>query len=338
MFLIMAGPRAFIEPDAAPDVPYELGTVPFDYDWPTAPTTTGTTNVTTIGQFQTAVATSGYIINVAAGTYTGNLDVTGSDLDIRISNSANITGNVVLGSAARSARVKITGGNFVDGMFKFYDSGTGGIDDLLMDDVYINSDATFSGDGHHEFTNGGGWSRHAWINCTVGIYNANSLGGWCFYANMHGFPEQTTQGSCILANVKFISDAQNNRMMQMEDLIIVDSVFNPDNASVNGWRLAQGSNDVFMRDTTVVSSIQFNSGSANTNVTLLRMTNYTPYGNTIVHGVYANTGSMTDSTFYHSTGGVAADPTPLTDGGGNQWLAWDHSTLPDFSAYGAVRP
>jgi hypothetical protein len=321
--LRIAGGGGVISVGAESGDPYDLGTVPFAYDWPTAPTTSTTIEVDTIAEFQSAVGQSGAIINVAAGTYTGNLTVDGSDLDIRVSNSAFITG--VLTWAGD--RIKWTGGNLVDGNMV-----GGGFTDILVDDFYVNSDGDTYGTPNN-FADSGAWSRLAFINSTLGLYGGDGSGSWAWYGNPNG------GSGLIMANVKLIStDGQSNRFMAQDELIIVDSVFNPDGLSNNGWRLHNGSNNIFLRDTTVVGSIQmhYNSEVNATNCTILRMDAYSTLGAGILHET-GNTGSITDSTFYHDTGGAFPSPSPFTDGGGNQWLAWDHSTLPDFSAYGAQR-
>jgi hypothetical protein len=325
--LRIAGGGGVISVGAESSDPYDLGTVPFAYDWPTAPTTSTTIEVDTIAEFQSAVGQSGAIINVAAGTYTGNLTVDGSDLDIRVSNSAFITG--VLTWAGD--RIKWTGGNLVDGNME-----GGGFTDILVDDFYVDSDGDTYGTPHN-FADSGAWSRMAWINSTIAVYGGDTSGSWAWFANQNGGSD------LIMANVKMIStDGQNNRFMNCDNLILVDCVFNPTNESANGLRCHNICTNVFISDCTVVNIIKFDqAGSEVTasveDATLDGLINYNPSLNIILHGSQPNTGSMANTAFHHSTGGSPASPTPLSDGGGNTWVSWDHSTLPDFSAYGAQR-
>jgi predicted secreted protein len=323
--------------------PYDLGTVPFAYDWPTAPTTTGTVNVTTYAELVAAVtnATSGRIINIAAGTYTGDVNVNTSDLDIRCSNSATLTGQYDFGLASsRCARVKWTGGNFIDGMVNLRPFS--GIDDLLFDDVYIDADADYGSltDSQINFADTNGFSRVAFINSTIKLHNGNSSGGWAMFANMEGNPVTGTDGSFIFANCRLESDAQNNRFMECQELIIVDCVTNADNVSVNGMRIHQECNNVYIKDTSVVGSFQMNNSSVpnGTNCTYDGLHIYSNDFTGILHGGLANTGSLENCVWHSSSGGSFPDPSPFTDAGGNSWVSWDGSTLPDFSAYGAVRP
>jgi hypothetical protein len=219
------------------------------------------------------------------------------------------------------------------------------INDLLVDDFFVNNDADVSPEQSHNMSGvvgstwtalgvQQGWERVAFINSTIGLYDApSSAGYWAYYS----VRPVGTGGGLILANVKLISDGQSNRFMDQEGLIIVDSVFNPDGASYNGWRVHQESNNVFARDLTVVGSIQMNQPGANaTNCTILRLNAYSTDGAEILHSG-SNTGELTDSTFHHSTGGTFPGSGDLDDGGGNTWVSWDGSTLPDFSSYGAQR-
>jgi hypothetical protein len=349
-FIIIGARVGVYSQEPTPDGdPYDLGTVPFAYDWPTAPTTSnGTTNCTTMAEFQAAVQTSGYIVNFnVAGTYGGNIEITGSDLDIRVANDVFFDGGILrwgdYQTVTRPARVKWTGGNLINGGMVLDP-----IDDLLVDDFFVNNDADVSPENIHnmsgqvgpEYTGIGvvqGFNRVAFINSTIGLYDANPAGGWTWICNPNG-TDTGSQGGMILANVKLISDGQNNRFLDHEGLIIVDCVFNPDNASTNGMRLHAASNNVFIKDTTVVNFILMNgTGAQATNCTVEGLTNYNPVLDTITQSA-SNTGSIADSTFYHSTGGSWGGASPFTDLGGNSWQAWDGSTLPDFSAIGAVRP
>ncbi|MBX3707353.1 MAG: hypothetical protein KF911_12050 [Pseudomonadales bacterium] len=321
--------------------PYDLGSVPFAFSWPDPPITQRTIEVTTIEQFRSAVQQSNARVLVAAGNYRGNLNVTGSDLDIVVSNNATITGVLVWGNglvSQRPARIRWTGGNLIDGGMQLQP-----IEDLLVNDFFIDNLASNSPEGIHNLTGLSGvqrqgWNRMAWINSTIRLRGGSSAGGWAFYTSPNGGSD------LILANVKVQTTAgQNNRFMGVRNLIIVDSAFNPDGLSANGMRIHNSSSNVFMRDSIVRGIFkmdpvnQSDTGPQVINGTFLRVSRFdATYGSFAFQGLSPNSGSVRDSIVYSGSGGGAPSVSPMT-GSGNRVLAWDGNTMPDYSHIGARR-
>jgi hypothetical protein len=298
--------------------PYPLGVVPFSYSWPSPPVTSRTIQVNTMAQFQSAVQTNGARVEVAPGVYTGTLNVSGSDLDVVMSNMATCRGCQLnwgnYATVVRPARVRWTGGNFVDGGLVLMP-----IDDLLVNDVHIDNLASNSPEGIHNLTGSvgsywtgqgvrQGWNRQAWINSTIRLRGGSSSGGWAFFSNPHGASSAFGNGNLILANVKVqTTGGQNNRFMAITNLVIVDSVFNPDGLSANGMRIHQSTTNVYMRDSWVRGLWK------------LDPTNGSDFGPQVLNA-----------------GGGTPSVSPMT-GSGNRHLPWDGVTVPNYSAVGARR-
>jgi hypothetical protein len=322
--------------------PYALGAVPFAYSWPAPPVPTRTIQVATMAQFQAAVQQSGVRIVVAAGTYQGNLNVTGSDLDI-VATGATIRGGVLSWgnyATARPARVRWTGGDLIDGGMVLTP-----VDDLLVNGFNIDNLASVSPEGLHNLTGISGmqpqgWNRQAWINSTIRLRGGSGSGGWAFYSS----PMQRGNGNLILANVKVqTTGGQNNRFMGITNLIIVDSVFNPDGLSANGMRIHDSTTNVYMRDSWVRGIFKLDqtntsdTGPQVLNAHFLRVAHYDQaFGGFAIQGGSPNTGTVRESTVYSGAGGGTPSVSPMT-GSGNRHLPWDGVTVPDYSAVGARR-
>jgi hypothetical protein len=334
--------------------PYPLGVVPFSYSWPSPPVTSRTIQVNTMAQFQSAVQTNGARVEVAPGVYTGTLNVSGSDLDVVMSNMATCRGCQLnwgnYATVVRPARVRWTGGNFVDGGLVLMP-----IDDLLVNDVHIDNLASNSPEGIHNLTGSvgsywtgqgvrQGWNRQAWINSTIRLRGGSSSGGWAFFSNPHGASSAFGNGNLILANVKVqTTGGQNNRFMAITNLVIVDSVFNPDGLSANGMRIHQSTTNVYMRDSWVRGLWKLDPtngsdfGPQVLNATFLRVAHYDQALDVLMlQGVSPNRGTVTDSVVYSNAGGGTPSVSPMT-GSGNRHLPWDGVTVPNYSAVGARR-
>lgn len=332
------------EPDPLPDSDelYDLGSVPFSYSWPEEPSVSQVINVTanSFAELQSAVSQSNAQVIVPAGTYVGDLHITGSDLDVVLSEDATIQGVLTWGDYAapvRTARVRWTGGNLEGGM------RAQPIDDLLVDNFYVDSDANISPEGINNMSGvsgaqPSGWNRMAWINSTIKL--RNGTGGWAWYQAGDG-------QDMIMANVKMISEgSQNNRFIGITNLIIVDSVFNPDGLSTNGMRIHNSTTNVFMRDSWMQSFFKMDevneddTGPQVLNGTFLRVDRYeeNAWGTFAFFGDAPNTGTVNDSTIYSQNEPTTGTPSLGTlTGSGNTLQPWDGVTVPNHSNVGAVR-
>ncbi len=321
------------DPDAvctSGDTPYDLGNVPFAYSWPAPPSTGTSQTVSTISQLQSAVAVSGNRITIPAsfGTQSGNVTVTGSDIEIIMSNSATINGQIQLGGAGnRATRIRWTGGNMTGGPFRI-DSA----DDVLIDDFHSITDGR-----ENSWTGGGGTGqgirRLAVVNSTIEVINQTN-NAWAI------FTSATPNEDWILANVKVISSGQNNRLQNIARLIIVDSIFNPDGRSVNSFRTHYDNTDVYVRDTILGAGGWLADGMGGNlgivNGTFERVTKYGNPGAFVTNS--EQTGTFNDGTLYSANGtpGQEAFIGGFT-GSNNIIRAWDGQATPDGSSYGANR-
>ena len=310
--------------------PYDLGSVPFSYNWPAPPSTVSSQTVTTMSQLQSAVTVDGNRITIpdSFGAQSGNLTITGSDIDITMSNGATINGRIQIGSGTnRASRIRWTGGNMTGGPFNI-DSA----DDLLIDDFH----ATTNGQ-ENNWTGGGGTGqgirRLAVINSTIEVTN-ETTNAWAI------FVAPTPNEDFIFANLKVISSGQNNRLQNVHRLIIVDTILNPDGRSVNSFRTHDDCTDVYVRDTIIGHGgwlANARGGSYGiANGTFERVTKYSDLSGFVTDS--EQYGSFNNGTL-RSRGGTPGQEAFIGGftGSNNLIEAWDGTTHPDASGYGAVR-
>ena len=315
---------------------YELGELPSfvqDIQWPAVPQTTAVRNVSNMSDLQSAVRESNILINVAPGTYLGDLSITGSDVDIVVSESATIVGQISFGSRQRPSRIRWTGGNMEGGPLRLDI-----VDDLLIDNFHGVSNGINNFSGGPE-----GWNRVAIINSTIEVRGGSSSGDWSVYVqdtNASGNP--IPHVDFILANVKLISDAQNNRFQHIENMVVVDSAFNPDLASANGSRFHSQVTDLYVRDSTIGGSILVNGTASSLAIINGHFDNVTRYRddndlffhlfNGVENVVIENCDSYTTSAGSYGNEAVIAEAM-----GSNNIIRNWNGVLPNFDQVGARR-
>jgi hypothetical protein len=300
----------------------------FSYSMPADPVTTRDVTVTTASQFNSEAATAGTLIRVNS-SFSGNVSITANDIDVVMSNSATITGNLTLGGGSFANRIRWTGGN-ISGLMQ-------GV--RYADALFDNFQVTAEGNGAAPIDLNvpvSAVARVAFINTTFRVAGGSSSNGWALY-----FAGGT---DLIFANIAVFSIGQNNRFMASNRLLIVDSVFNPDGASGNGMRIHDASNNVWIKDCWSRGLFKLdatNTGDTGPSVTNALFDNYDRYDNVTgyaLHGsgaawVNNNTGEVRNSSAYGATFSAGH----LTNGGGNTSESWDGSTVPDYSTVGASR-
>lgn len=333
-------------------------TLPHTINEPADPVTDQTINVTA-GNFtslQNAVSTEGALVNVPAGTYTGNLSLSADDVDVVCASGAEIVGDFNIGTgtgaAGRIDRVRVTGCDQSGGNLQLWHAN-----DVLIDDVYFTTD-----DGNNEMSGWSdgtddGWNRIAFINTTIDHLGTNSATGWAWFTA--GYSGSERQTDLFLLNVKLLTNgSQNNRFQSINRMLVLDSSFNEDFGSANGFRLSWSSGgsipatDVYF-DNVIVNELWLmnyaSGGSETIDVTggvFNRVRRY-HVGSFFDFAamVSGNTGSISNSAAYGSSGTPPAslNTGPFTDGGGNSVGNYDGSAptaLPDgtlLTAVGAVR-
>lgn len=308
-------------------------------------TTGGTENVTTIAEFQAAVALSNRIIQVAAGTYVGNLTITGSNLLILMSNSATLRGNVTIASG--NTRLHFRGGNYGDLTTPclFTLSGTNGaLSDILFDDVVL--------EGVWQATGNGVISRVTVINTTV---DGDSQGDFAldgtFFASSN-LPSARFN-DWFLGNVKMDNRSAGNyvnRFQRMDRIMIVDSAMNMLSTghpgTVAGLRFGELTRRGHVENTLVGNRIYaaLNSGGGIQQFEKVRFQNVERYTRgsatlwaTRFAGNPPNDGVVNGCTVHSDVGGAgtsfALGDDLVTEDGNN--LIVSYSVLPDVSSYGA---
>lgn len=333
--------------------PYNLGTLTnlaWTPAWPAVPSTSATINVPADMSFASAVQQSNRRIVVAAGTYTGGLSITGSNLDIVMSNSATLTGNISMASG--NQRIRWTGGNvgtLANGC-RFTINGGGAFADVLFDDWSFN--------GRFEvLSTGTTTSRFAFINTTFdgdprSQFSSQNDGSFMLF---QGAGNVNSHTDWIFANVKMDTHSSSNfmcRFMETHRLLVVDCAWAMDHTPGNmpGVRmnentgpthferflmgghvfgsLVDAGNDINFYDARFESCSKYTKGFG-TNLAWSRAHSSNP----------PNTGVVNNSTVYSDVGSVGQAFSlgdALTTETGND-LIQSYSSLPDVSGYGAQR-
>lgn len=322
-------------------------TAPFAFNTPADPVITSTINVTagSFASLSAAVNTTGARVIVPAGTYTGSLTATASNVDVVASPAAFLTGNLTLGggSSAQLTNFRWTGGNIGRLIGSNYR-------DVLIDNLYA-----FSGSDMHNFAVAGREvSRLAVINSTFDNDGWTQAGsGYPFFLGRQSPDLEAPHFDVFFGNLKVFSrngPVHTVRVNSVRRLIIIDCVFNPDGGSQNtGIRLHNNNTNVWLRDHWQVGSLKVDSinpaNDPGPSIIDGVFENVRVYGKLAPNDQFAldfaldiqNTGVLRDSTYFRRAGGDTAAITGFADGGGNQTIAWDGVAVPDYSNVGAIR-
>lgn len=299
------------------------------YQWPTLPSPSLDTVANTGAELTAALAAGSRRITIPAGFGTQTVNVAiGDDTEIIMSNSATIDGDLTwVGDRSR-----IIGGNHIGGVFE-----PNGGNDITVDGFNTLND---SGTGNNW---GGGVGEHqriAILNTIMG--NTNATGDWVVFTS-----PTNVQSDWLFANVRMYGDSQMTRFQQVDNLIIVDSVLDPDGSSVSALRTHCEMNNVWVADTHITSGWLsdprdgYNYGMDN--ATFERFQNYTslralcaePEGgdidqqNSVIRNSICNTSNAGDIS-------GTPDIADFSDGGGNVHRVWDGVSYPDFSHIGVA--
>lgn len=308
----------------------------FSYNTPADPVTTREVTVTSAAQFNAESSTGNVVIRINS-SFSGDI-VLRSNTDVIMSNSATITGNLTLGSFSfRCSGARWTGGNINGRLLG------NNFQDVLFDDFSLNS-----GNNFNDLTSAARrFERIAFINSTLQNSGYNQNGdGWVLFMLQRG---QDPHQDFIFGNSKIIGDARHVfRVQSVDRIVFFDSVFNPTGTGQSGMRLHDNTVNVWIRDSWVRGNFHINGGFADdgfAEVVNGRFDNLDRYENET--GLYAftgpnptpNSGIILNSRL-HTTFGAGDgtfDTGSMTYGSGNDRVAWDGSTVPDYSNVGAIR-
>ena len=313
----------------------------FSYNTPTDPTTTSTCNAGSASAFNACAAVDGTEITVTQ-SFSGNISIMADDIDVLMDNAYTITGELNLGSfGTHISRARWTGGNISGAL-----NGRN-FDNVLFDDVLIDS-----GSSPNNLTaNSNRIVNLAFINSTI----QNDPGGragssWAFFVVQNPNGGVDHQG-LILANFKVLSTAMHAwRVQSFDDIVIVDSVFNPDGGALSGMRFHYNSDDIWVKDSWTrgamhVDQVGSEPGPSMTNARFEDFDRYVPseapfsgWAYDTDPGFGGNTGVCINNVLNYASGTSTSN---CFDGSsGNSGLStalWNESTVPDHSAVGAIR-
>lgn len=320
--------------------------------------TTQTVNVTTIAEFQSAVGTVGNLINVAAGTYTGDININADDIDIVMSNSATLVGiarsDTGSGTTYRS-RIRWTGGTIdMNGRNPGAESlWWAGTRDILFDNVQILGLMHFLG----KPTLGVGFKRVSFINSTIDIRGQAGPSYAVFMQQSVSYTEY--HSDFIMCNCKLYTDHHTSiRNQQVDRAIFVECAFHCPQDSQNpmdtAFRIGEDSSEFFVggrpeKRTQMVGRmypgyIELLPSPPITNIRWDGIDHYNIANQAFQSSGFANTGTLSNYTPHFGTGsGQALDIAPFTVGSGvDNIQAWTQgagppytSNWPSVSAYGA---
>lgn len=321
--------------------------------YPADPVTTEEQTVYNATDFNTYAGQAGTRITIGS-SFTGNIQITADDIDVVMDNSLTIAGRLgvqLSGGSPYISRVRWTGGNIGN-------IAHAKCHDFLIDDLYATAVDAYmlETQPEHMFCYSNASNRIAIINSTLELAGDPSRPSYQRAWALHpwgAFAYGDTKASgFIVANSLCLTNHQTVRFIGVDDVMIVDSVFNPDGgacpdieapylglpagADGNGFRVHQASDRFWVKDSWGVGFMQLNQVGEETNPEILNayFDNFDRYVNlTYAFFANANTGAVHNSTAY---GGTMSYGT-LTDGGTNSEESWDGSTVPDYSAVGAVR-
>jgi hypothetical protein len=299
--------------------------IPFSYSWPTAPNTTQTIDVTpgSISSLRNAIATTGARVVVPAGTYSGNLTIWGSDVDVVMDNAAFLQGYVGI---RQQSRVRWRGGNISDqnsGYAVLLFDAT----DVTFDNVNIESNQSGSaGNEGISFRPAGvGTNRFAFINSTLEFTDGN---GWGLLGPCN---------DCILANVDITNNSTGATFRTTGNRqIVVDSVMD---ARGNTAMRTSGTTDLYWANIINIGRIHTDYSSAGgpafdiNNGVARNISKYDSSGNSFIfQPLTIGSGTAANNTLHSTNTSLSGSPGmgPFT-GSNNRTVSWDGQTI-NYSA------
>lgn len=320
-------------------VPYDMSPYSISYPivWPATPDTSSVRNVSTISEFQSAVSMSNVLINVAAGTYSGNLVITGNDIVVAMSNNATLNGSVSMNG---NRRIHWTGGNIDNGG---RESTWRAVSDVLFEDVYFEMGLIL----HRESSPATPCRRVAFVNVTMDA-RENASTAFSFFSMTD--PSIPNHEDFIFANVK-ADNASNSpfRIMQVNRVTVVDSAMNMHYSSGTGFRFSTDVTNAFIggresKPMYIAGRIHLTETNHSTfavrestwdRVIHYREDNSSPF----LHLDASNGGVVRNYEFYspHNIGSSVSISPFSTGGGVSSVQSWDGSSLPSVANYGAQR-
>lgn len=308
----------------------------FTYSTPADPVTTREVTVSSAAQFNSEAQVNGTLIRINS-SFGGNVLIRGNDIDVIMNNGATISGNLELGTGSyRTSRVRWTGGN-ISGRLMGYN-----FQDVLFDDIYVNSGSNFN-DLTAANTR---FDRLAFINTTIQNSGDPSGNGWAIFVLQR--PSDPHRGA-IFGNFKVVSTGLHAfRLQSIDDILIFDSAFNPSGTATSALRIHYNSRDVWIKDSWARGNVHLNEVSGSDGVPQVANALLDSFDRYEGLGQYAflsplsvsNSGTIINSRHHSSAGaggGAISAGGGISVGAGNTRVAWDGTSVPDYSRIGAIR-
>lgn len=313
------------------DLSAHIAAINFSTAFATAPTTTRTATVNSASEFNTQAGIAATQITIGS-SFSGSISVTADDIDVVMPNNLTITGDLTFDGINR---LRWTGGNI--------DNSGNGMDwrnfrDVLFDDVVIEAALLM-------YSNNREAQRLSMVNTTVDSRANTGTSQFAIYSQQNQFGYD----GFIFANIK-ADNAVNSafRLQSATNTVVVDSAFMMLRQDIDqtAFRFSVESNNAYVAGT--ASKPMYWCGRAHfsyldagafaiQNAEFDNIIQYRSFGTMATHAG-SNSGSVANHTLFSSNFNVgdAVGISPFTDAGGNAVVqAWDGSTFPDVSSYGA---
>jgi chitodextrinase len=327
----------------------------FAYNTPADPVITREETVTTATAFNAAAATSGTRIIVNT-SFAGDVRIRANDIDVVMSNSATITGNLNIGDNGIVSRVRWTGGNLMGNIWAWRHH------DLLIDDFYALTTGSGSEDNHGfgkgAYDQATFFRRLAILNSTLQVRKSSSTDGtsWALYTPQNTSPLTSSlrhEDFFFLNSKTICRGLHGHRIMSIRRAVYCDAVFSPDGESGSGiagscLRIHLGTDYVWIKDSWGRGNMpvgHVSTAGEGPHVQNAIFDNFDRYEQDDNYmfadqmGGYSNSGTVINSTLYTTAGasGSIGISGGVTIGSGCTRAAWDGVTVPDHSTVGAIR-
>lgn len=306
--------------------------------YPADPVTTRQVTVNSASEFNTEAAIAGTEITVGS-SFPGDVEIRADDIDVIMPNNLSIDGSLWVDGPFSTTirRIRWTGGN----VRTCY---VGGTEDVLFDDFRCIADESTAIEigAQNQIGFGGTATNLFFINSTLEVFGTDPLPGnwaWAIVTRSDNVPRNS---GLALLNTKVQTNALSQMTrFQSDNIMICDSVFNPDGIGANAMRFHVAATNVWVKDSWSRGLMKidfYGEGDVGPSMVNGLFDNYDRYFSAYANYFWDNTGEIRNSTL-HWTSPVTFDYGTLTDGGGNAVNgAWDGATVPDYSTVGAIRP
>jgi hypothetical protein len=288
---------------------------------------------TSISALQAAASRNNVRIVIPAsfGTQSGSVTVSGTHVDVVMSNAAQINGSVTFSNSVQ----RWSGGNVTGG----WRASGYPITDITWNDVNVinrSDNVVLSAVS----------ARIAILNST--FHTDQGGGKWALYSS-----SQQRRSDLILANVKQTGSPgdQTQRIQNWDRVVMVDGANNPRGEGFGGstqsFRMHYNCRDVYIADYIIgpggftIAGVGTTVNIGASNIILERVTSYSSLTQMVVDSQLGSGTNIQRGTILYSSRASSEGPqntsAGFSNGGGNIIRPWDGSAPPDQPGIGARR-